>query len=108
MLALKDPDGEFIQSELNERHGELKSLERDIRAIESQPAGEIDLETVTSALQRLDPVWDVLYPEEQQRVLELLVDRITVSKLQVDVALRPRGIEGIVGELEPIGPRNAR
>lgn len=107
LLALKDPDSDFIQAELKTRHGELTSLERKIRTIEAKPAGDIDLATVTSALQRLDPVWEVLYPEEQQRVLALLVDGITVSKSRVDVAFRPSGIEGIVGELEPIGGRHA-
>ena len=33
-----------------------------------------ELSEVTKALQQLDPVWEVLYPEEQSRVLELLVE----------------------------------
>ena len=34
---------------------------------------------VTGVLQRIDPIWDVLHPEEQRRVLELLVDELDVG-----------------------------
>lgn len=52
----------------------MKSLDESIRQIETRPATESNLEAVTSALQRLDPIWEVLYPAEQRRVLELLID----------------------------------
>ncbi len=65
LLTLDDPESEFLQTELKDLHGQLKSLDGSIRQIETRPATEADLEAVTSALQRLDPIWDVLYPEEQ-------------------------------------------
>ena len=52
-----------------------------------------------------DPVWEVLYPEEQSRVLELLVETVTVSKASVDIHFRANGIEQIVGELNPMSER---
>ena len=108
LLTLDDPESEFLQTELKDLHGQLKSLDESIRQIETRPATEADLEAVTSALQRLDPVWDVLYPEEQRRVLELLIDEIDVGKTAVTVQFRADGIEQIVTELEPIGERNGR
>jgi hypothetical protein len=33
---------------------------------------------------RLDPVWEVLFPAEQARVIQLLVDRVEVSPGGVD------------------------
>jgi hypothetical protein len=47
-----------------------------------------DLEAVTSALHRLDPIWELLYPKEQRRVLEMLVDEIDVGKTAVTVPRR--------------------
>ena len=108
LLTLDDPESEFLQTELKDLHGQLKSLDESIRQIETRPATEADLEAVTSALQRLDPIWEVLYPEEQRRVLELLVDEIDVGKTAVTVQFRADGIEQIVTELEPIGERNGR
>ena len=63
---------------------------------------------MTSALQRLDPIWEVLYPKEQRRVLELLIAVINVGKKSLTVQFRADGIEQIVTELEPIGERNGR
>lgn len=108
LLTLNDPESEFLQAELKDLHGQLKSLDESIRQIETRPATEADLETVTSALQRLDPIWDMLYPEEQRRVLELLVDEIDVGRTAVTVQFRADGIEQIVTDLEPIGERNGR
>ncbi|MDA7541425.1 recombinase family protein [bacterium] len=108
LLTLDDPESEFLQNELKDLHGQLKSLDDSIRQIETQPATEADLEAVTSALQRLDPIWEVLVPKEQRRVLELLIAVINVGKKSLKVQFRADGIEQIVTELEPIGERNGR
>jgi septal ring factor EnvC (AmiA/AmiB activator) len=108
LLTLDDPESDFLQSELKDLHGQLKSLDESIRQIETRPATEADLDVVTSALQRLDSIWEVLYPEEQRRVLELLVDEIDIGKTAVTVQFRADGIEQIVTELEPIGERSGR
>ena len=85
----------------------MKSLGDSIRSLESGASSTraVDLSEVTLALQRLDPVWEVLYPEEQSRVLELLVEMDTVSKASVDIHFRANGIEQIVGELNPMSER---
>lgn len=107
LLALKDPEGDFVQSELKRINGEIKSLDAAIRSLGSSngSAGHIELAEVTNALQRLDPVWDVLYPEEQRRVLELLIESITVNKKEVAIQFRANGIEQIVDELIPMSER---
>ena len=83
-------------------NGELNSLDRSIGQFESRPVATepIELANVTDALQRIDPLWEVLHPEEQRRVLELLVETITVSKKDVEVRFRANGIEQVVEELE--------
>ena len=60
------------------------------------------------ALQRIDPIWEVLVPDEQRRVLELLVEEITVANGQVDVQFRFNGIEQMVNELTPMRERNGK
>ena len=95
----------FMADELKRLNGELNSLERSIAKLEFQPvaAEPVELGNVTDALQRIDPIWEVLHPEEQRRVLELLVETITVSKENVEVRFRANGIEQVVAELEPMG-----
>jgi hypothetical protein len=46
-----------------------------------------------------------LNPEEQSRVLVLLVETVTVSKQSVDIHFRANGIEQIVDELTPMSER---
>ena len=107
LLGLQDPESPFVKSELKRLNAEMKSLGDSIRSLESGVTTKraIDLSEVTKALQQLDPVWEVLYPEEQSRVMELLVETVTVSKESVDIHFRANGIEQIVGELSPMSER---
>lgn len=104
LLGLQDPESPFVKSELKRLNAEMKSLGDSIRSLESgvTTTKPIDLSEVTKALQQLDPVWEVLYPEEQSRVMELLVETVTVSKDSVDIHFRANGIERIVEELKPM------
>jgi len=76
-----------MAEELKRLGSELKSLEQAIQQIESQAhnAEPMELSRVTEALGRIDPIWEVLHPEEQRRVLELLIETITVSKESVEI-----------------------
>jgi site-specific DNA recombinase len=107
LLGLQDPESPFVKSELKRLNAEMKSLGDSIRSLESgvTTTKAIDLSEVTKALQQLDPVWEVLYPEERSRVLELLIETVTVSKESVDIHFRANGIEQIVGELAPMSER---
>ncbi|HHK41937.1 MAG TPA: recombinase family protein, partial [Planctomycetaceae bacterium] len=74
ILDLGQHDSGFMAEELKRLSGELKPLELEIRQLETDTVdgGPVELEQVTDALQRIDPIWDVLHPEEQRRVLDLL------------------------------------
>ena len=54
---------------------------------------------VREALDRLDPLWDELFPAEQARVVQLLVERVDVGKGGVDIRLRVDGLARLVHEL---------
>ena len=59
---------------------------------------------VREALQRLDPVWGELFPAEQARVIQLLVERVDVSPDGVDIRLRTEGLSNLTAELAAVRP----
>ncbi|MFM7974311.1 MAG: recombinase zinc beta ribbon domain-containing protein, partial [Pirellula sp.] len=101
LLDLKDPDGPLVKSELKRLNEQMKSLDDSIRNLEAATSrtSTVDLAEITQALHRLDPIWEVLYPEEQSRILELLIETVRVSENNVDIRFRTNGIEKIVEEL---------
>ena len=56
---------------------------------------------VATALGRLDPLWDELFPAEQARIVQLLVERVDVGTDGVSIALRAEGLAQLAGELKP-------
>ena len=60
---------------------------------------EIDERGVVEALQRLDPLWDQLFPAEQARILQLLVARVVVRLDSLEIRLRVEGISSVVEDL---------
>ena len=58
---------------------------------------------VREALEGLDPVWDELFPAEQARIVQLLVQRIDIGMEGLDVRLRVQGLSHMVRDLAGIG-----
>jgi site-specific DNA recombinase len=54
---------------------------------------------VRSSLVAFDPLWNELFPAEQSRIIELLVERVDVRTDRVDIKLRIAGITSLLGEL---------
>jgi site-specific DNA recombinase len=54
---------------------------------------------VRSALLEFDQLWNELFPAEQARIIQLLVERVDVGTDGVDIGLRVDGITSLVGEL---------
>lgn len=108
VLNVGDQDDGFMADELKRLNSELKSLAKSIRELEAQATrGQpVELDRVGDALCAIDPVWDVLFPEEQRRIALLLVEDITVSTSGIDIRFRTNGIEQIVEELQPIEERD--
>jgi hypothetical protein len=59
---------------------------------------------VRDALKRLDPVWAELFPVEQARVIQLLVERVDVSPDGIDIRLRTEGLTNLTAELNAVRP----
>ena len=53
----------------------------------------------SAALQRLDPMWDELFPAEQARIVVLLVERVDIGIDSLDLRLRVDGLGGITREM---------
>jgi site-specific DNA recombinase len=60
---------------------------------------------VREALQQLDPLWDELFPAEQARIVQLLVERVDIRPDGVEVRLRPGGSSELVRD--KAAPRRA-
>jgi site-specific DNA recombinase len=54
---------------------------------------------VRSALLAFEPLWNELFPVEQARIIELLVERVDVQTDRVDIKLRIAGVTSLIGEL---------
>jgi site-specific DNA recombinase len=107
LLSVADQDEGFLADELKRLNGELRSLDKSICDLEAQATqgAPAELDRVGEALRAIDPIWDVLFPEEQRRIAQLLVEEITVSTSGIDIRFRTNGIEQIVEELQPIEER---
>ena len=68
------------------------------QAIQLDPT--LDEAKITVAMTRLDAVWDQLFPAEQRRIVQLLVEKVIVSPEDLEVGLRANGIERLVLELQ--------
>jgi site-specific DNA recombinase len=63
---------------------------------------------VREALERLDPLWDELFPAEQARIVQLIVERVDVGTDGIDVRLRTEGLANLITELRAIKPEPRR
>jgi site-specific DNA recombinase len=72
------------------------------RAARTQVDG-LSEDEVRTALDRLDPVWDELFPAEQARIVRLLVARVDVGTAGLDIHLRTKGLTATFQQLAAIG-----
>jgi site-specific DNA recombinase len=68
---------------------------------------EITEREVTVLLADFATVWAELFPAEQARIVQLLVERVDVQKDALEVRIRAEGLASLVGELGQQGERKA-
>ena len=95
------PAGEVEAAVINQIRALLRAPEVVVRVwraaqLDDEP---IDEREVVEALQRLDPLWDQLFPAEQARILQLLVARVVVRLDGLEISLRVEGIASLVEDL---------
>jgi site-specific DNA recombinase len=59
---------------------------------------------IREAFERLDPLWDELFPAEQARIVQLLVERVDVRTDGVTIRLRTEGLASLCAELRARDP----
>ena len=62
---------------------------------------------VTVLLADFATVWNELFPAEQARIVQLLVERVDVQEDALEVRIRAEGLVSLVGELRQQGERMA-
>jgi site-specific DNA recombinase len=60
---------------------------------------EITEREVTVLLAEFATVWNELFPAEQARIVQLLVERVDVHEDALEVRIRAEGLASLVGEL---------
>jgi hypothetical protein len=56
---------------------------------------------VRSALTEFEEIWNELFPAEQARIVELLVQRVDVTQDRLDITLKIDGLTSLCNELGP-------
>ena len=76
------------------------------RAAQAEAPDLTEAET-REALEQLDPLWDELFPAEQERIVRSLVERVDVSPAGADIRLRLDGLASLVRDLRTSPAREA-
>ena len=73
----------------------------EIRGQESLKACEVDEEGVARTLAAFDPIWEVLHTPEKERILRLLIEKVTYDGLGEDLTITfcPTGIASLSEEV---------
>jgi site-specific DNA recombinase len=100
--------GEIETAVIVQLRGLLRAPEIVVRTWRAarQSGEDISEADVREALGRIDPLWGELFPAEQARVVQLLVERVDISPDSMNVRLRTAGLTKLVDELRVL-PANA-
>ena len=95
------PAAEIESAVVDQLRGLLRSPEIIVRTWRAarQSTKEITEAEVREALERLDPLWDELFPAEQARIVQLLVERVEVQPDGPNLRLRTAGLTKLVDEV---------
>jgi hypothetical protein len=104
------PAAEIESAVIDQVRGLLRAPEITVRTwrVARQSLDGITENDVRTALERLDPLWDELFPAEQARIVQLLVERVDVSPDGADIRLRTQGLTSLVADLGAIRPEPRR
>ena len=93
-------NGELVAAQ--ERAAALEARLAEVRAREAALAGQqIDEADLARTLEAFDPVWDLLLTPEKERVLNLLIERVSYDggTGKLDITFRLAGIATLAAEV---------
>jgi hypothetical protein len=67
----------------------------------------VDEKATIKALGEFDQIWTALYPAEQTRIIQLLIDRVTVGTSGIAVDLRQEGLGSVLRDMMAPRPKEA-
>ncbi len=103
------PAGEIESAVVEQIRALLRTPEIAVRSWRAaRQTIEITEAEVREALERFDPMWEELFPAEQARIVQLLVERVDVSMEGVDIRLRMEGLASLVADLRAAGVETRR
>ncbi|MFH1268301.1 MAG: hypothetical protein ABIK89_21480, partial [Planctomycetota bacterium] len=95
--------GGALAEELRTLNEEYADVEGRVREIDDQVTAIGDdgptEDEVRDALQKLDPVWDELFPAERERIVRLLIKEAILSANGLDIGVRTNGLRFLATEL---------
>ena len=100
-LVRRVPAAEIEAAVIDQMRGILRAPEVIVgtwRPTRDQGGGLSEVD-VREALQDLDPLWDELFPAEQARVLQLLIQRVEVHPDRIELRFRVDGLQSIVTDI---------
>ena len=104
------PAAEIERAVIDQVRTILRSPEIIVRTwrVAQQSMDGITEADVRQAMERLDPLWDELFPAEQARIVQLLVERVDIGTEGADIRLRTQGLTSLVADLSTIQPAKRR
>ncbi len=60
-----------------------------------------DAQELITTLQSIEPVWDEIFPAEQARIIQLLLERVTVSPTGLRIDLKAAGMKELIMSVMP-------
>jgi hypothetical protein len=69
---------------------------------------DLTAEEVRDAIEHFEELWEELFPAEQARIVQLLVQRVDVGLDGADICLRTEGLVDLVADLRDKGPEGQR
>ena len=54
---------------------------------------------VQNAMRAIDPIWNELFPVEQARIVNLLIERVTIQEAGIDIKFRSTGLESLARDM---------
>ena len=104
MKIQADQDLAFVREELTRLDGERGRLEGELEKVTDElvALGDAPITgaSIGEALGELDPIWENLFPAEQERIVRLLIAEVVVWPDRMDVILRSDGLGSITQDLE--------
>jgi DNA invertase Pin-like site-specific DNA recombinase len=102
------PAGDIEAAVIDQLRAILRSPEVIVatwRAVRKR-ATDVTESEVRNALHQVDPLWDELFPVEQARIVQLVVERIDLHERGLRIRLRPEGLTSFVQEARRAPPHS--